>query len=188
MNWTGSNTEASVATAWQSAITNLVNGSSPTGIASLMNTEVTWTQTIVSTVNATWHQQTATKTTLTGVAGTAAAVSLPWRMAPIVRFNTALANRRQHGRVRLPPFCVTEMAAHGRMTSGAQTQLEAAFEACRQAMLTAGLTQVIFGTKAAKDGTPAYTLSTVTGISVLDTYGSQRKRDHKLIPNLSSGA
>jgi hypothetical protein len=187
MKWTGSITEGAVNLAWASAVTNLVNGTSPTGIAAFMSTDVLWTSVYTTTVNATWHQTTKTPASLSGVAGTGTAASLPWRMAPIVRFTTALANRRGRGRVHLPAYGTNEMAAHGVMLAATQTATEVAFEAMRQAMISAGLTQVTFGTKVAKDGTPPFTLTTVTGIAVPNTFGSVRKRDHKLSPTTVIG-
>lgn len=184
LNFTGSLTESGFAADWNAAVTALVNGTSPLGIASLMVPDIVWSSTYVTTVNSTWHQTTKTSTALTGVVGTATGATLPLRTTEIVRLKTATANRRGRGRVRLPAFADSATSGHV-MSSTAGTQLKSAFNNMMATLSGEGMSNVIFGTRAAKDGTPPYTLITVTSYDYPELFYTLRKRDHKLIPTLA---
>jgi|SRR5215471_16211837 len=184
--WQSSSSESSVQGQWHSAIDTFFNGTTPTGVKTLMNADVTVTETTTSTMSSTFHQTTLTPNT-ESIAGTDTHDSLPWQDAVVVTHRTALRNRSGHGRFYLPPFGNDTVVAHI-LTSASQTIVRDAWQAVRNSMVGAGHTQIVLNKRPLKDGTAAFTIKTVTGFDVPNKLGVQRRRISKVVPTRLTGS
>ena len=97
----GSISEATAASAWNSAISALWN-TATIGLANFVPTDTSLTETEVATLNTSQHQ--VSKTTTANVqAGSDANASLPKQLSIVVTTRSALPRKSGHGRFWLPP-------------------------------------------------------------------------------------
>lgn len=177
--------EASVSSTFNTAVTALFN-TATNGLENFMSADVTATNTIVSTLNATLHQTTKTTASLS-ITGTDANASLPWDTAEVVTLRTPFATKAGHGRIFLPPFAEDQIVAHV-IKAATITSMVTVFEAFFNTMTTdLGMVFFIFNKKPLKNGTPAYTISDITAFDVPNKPAVQRRRVSKLVPARSVG-
>lgn len=176
--------EAQVSTSLTSATTALFT-TATNGLQNFMSTDVTVTGTVVSTLNSTFHQTTATRATLS-IAGTDANPSLPWHVAEVVTLRSALATKSGHGRIYLPPFAEDQIAAHV-IKAATVTSMVTVFNTFFNTLQTAGISLYIYNKRPLKDGTPAYTQRTLLTFDVPNKPARQARRVSKVVPTRVAG-
>lgn len=171
--------ESAVSTAFNSAISALFTAAT-NGLENFMSADVTVTGTIVSTLNATMHQTTATRATL-ALTGSDANASLPWSTAEVITLRTPLARKNGHGRIYLPPFAEDQVASHV-IIAATTAKMKISLDIFWTALNSAGLIPFIYNAKPLKDGTPAFTTTSLTGYDIPNKPATQRRRVSKLVP------
>lgn len=186
MGLQSSATESTVATNWNSAIHTLFT-TATNGLQNFMSSDVTVTDTFVTTLNATFHQTTKTDvTTSLPIAGTDANASLPWNMAEVVTLRTGFATKSGHGRIFLPPFAEDQIAAHV-IKAATITSMQTVFNAFFAALIGAGHVPYIYNAKTLKDGTLPFTIKLCTFYDISNKPAQQRRRVSKVVPTRTVG-
>jgi hypothetical protein len=176
--------EAAVSTAFNTNISALFT-TATNGLQNFMSADVTVTGTVVSTLNATMHQTTATRASL-ALTGTDANASLPWHNAEVVTLRSVQATKSGHGRIYLPPFAEDQVTAHV-IKSATVTSMVTVFNSFFSAMNTAGVSFFVFNKKPLKDGTPAYTQHVLQTFDVPNKPARQARRVSKVVPTRVAG-
>lgn len=167
-----SNGNASLAaaqTAWTAGIAALFSSA----YAATLSTDVEAIEATTTEIDPTTGKQLQGVTDPRNDAGTSAAESLPFQVAPVVSFRTALKSRSGRGRIYSPSMAVTQIA-NGRMIPAAQTALADGAQDMLQALVAGGLAPVIYHRTTG-------TTTNITSIDVGDVFDTQRRRRNKLI-------
>jgi hypothetical protein len=187
MGLQSSSTESTVADNWNVAIVALWN-TATNGLQNFMSSDVTLTNTSVSTLNATFHQTTKTTVnTSLPIAGTDANASLPWNIAEVVTLRTGFATKSGHGRIFLPPFAEDQIAAHV-IKAATITSMITVFNAFFASLTGAGHVPYVYNARTLKDGTLPFTLHPCTTYDISNKPAQQRRRVSKVVPTRTTGA
>jgi hypothetical protein len=181
----GAVSEATAASTLNSAVTALWT-TATNGLENFIASDVSLTQTAVSTLNSTLHQTTITRTANV-VPGTAATDSLPKQSTIVVTTRSAQATKAGHGRFFLPPFAVGTVGVGGVLSSATQTSLQTVFNAFFASLSTGGLTLFIQNRRALKNGTPAGTRNTLITYDIANKFEVHRRRVSKVVPTRIGG-
>lgn len=170
-------TESAAEANWASGVGAMWGNAS---FASMFSTGVTCNLTKTSTLDANWHQVTATQTTH-AFAGTATQ-SLPYHTAVVVTFATGGANKSSHGRWYLPPPASAALATAGfHLSTTAVTDLVAGVNALLTACIGT-LTPVLLHRRGNKSGTiTPLSFSNFNGGSIGDGFDVQSRRADKRV-------
>lgn len=177
---TSNNTEAAVATAFDSAMRGWFTNAT---LAPFIPPGVTMTETSVSTASAAFKQTTKTVTTGSD-AGASTSAALPFHTCEIVTFRTPFATKWGRGRWYLPPLATNALAANGfEILAAAQAAMQTAFNAYF-ATVGASYQHVILHRHAtASGGRGALTTDTVSAVDIPNTFAVQKRRADKLVPS-----
>lgn len=181
----GATAESTLATDFAASITALYT-TATNGLENFMSADVTVTNVLVCTLNATMHQTTGTEAAVT-VTGTDANPSLPWNTAEIVTWRTAQRTKYGHGRWYLPPFAEDQIAAHV-IKSATTAKMKIVLDAFFTSLGSAGVVPFIYNERTRKDGTPPYTMTNVINYDISDKPAGQRRRVSKIVPTRVIGA
>lgn len=163
-------------TAWVAAWTALWSGSdAPTdNIDQLIATDVSVDTVVTSALDpVTYHQVSRAETALS-LPGTSMGESLPPQCAAGITWESALATKSGRGRMYLPVYASSSVAA-GRLATANVTITLNAGKNLFQTMSFAGLTPVIFNRT-------THVRTAINQIRVGDVFNTQRKRRDKLLP------
>lgn len=178
---TASGSEAAVETTWSSGIAAMFNA---TGFNGILPNTVNVNSTYTSTMDASWKQTTKTQTSASLTGG--AAQSLPWHVAEVVTWRTALATRYGRGRWYLPCLGSGSLAtAGGKMSATAQTDIVTAVNALL-AITVPSIQFVILHRRGTKTGPGPLTTTPIISGDVPDGYDVQRRRADKYVPARTS--
>jgi len=182
----GAGSESATSATFNTAVGTLFT-TATNGIQNFITSDVTVTGTVTSTLNATMHQVTSTPGSLS-ITGTATGASLPWSVAEVITTLTGFSQKSGHGRIFLPPFAESTVAAHI-ITSGTVTSLKTVFDTFFSTLVTDSILPFIFNRKALKDGTPPFTQKPLNSpyFKIGNKPHSQRRRVSKLVPTYVSG-
>lgn len=173
---TGSVDLTAAQAAWVTAWTNFWSGVAPPAdaIGPLIATDVTTDQLVTSALDPVTFHQVARAEDDPSLVGTADGASLPPQCAAGITWESAVASKKGRGRMYLPVFSTSTVAA-GRLATADVTKVLAAAGNIPAAFTTAALTSVIFN-RVSHDTTP------ITTIRVGDVFNTQRRRRDKLVP------
>lgn len=183
---TGAVSEASAAGTLDSAVTALWT-TAVSGLENFIATDVSLTETIVSTLDTSLHQTTKT-TTANVVAGTNANPSLPKQLSIVVTTRSSTFTKSGHGRFFLPPFASDQVEAGGALLDATQTALQTRFNAFFNSLSTGGLTLFIQNRKELKNGTAPGRRLTLINYDIGDKFDVQTRRVDKVIPTRIGGS
>ena len=174
---TSSSSESAAQTVWDNGVVAMWTSS---GFAGLVPAGTLLTYTSTSTANAVFKQTTKTMTDHS-TAGTATA-SLPYQVAEIVTWRSALATKYGRGRWYLPPLGPGALATAGLVLSAtAITDIVTAVNA-GLTVWVASLNFQILHRKDTLSGPLADTLTPISGGDVADKLVIQRRRGDKYVP------
>lgn len=185
LNMQSSLSEGTVSSNWSTAVSALFT-TATNGLQNFMNADVTVTGTLVSTLNATMHQTTGTRTTLS-ISGSDANPSLPWYVSEIVTLRSAQLTHWGHGRMFLPPFAEDQIAAHV-IKAATITSMITVFNAFFASLTGAGISFFLYNARTRKDGTAPFQITVATGYDLSNKPAVQRRRVSKVVPARSVGA
>jgi len=166
--------------AWVAAWTALWNGIDGTtdDLKSLVVASVETTSLVTSQLDPTTFKQTARAETDVTLAGTATGESLPPQCAAGLTWETAVATRSGRGRMYLPVYSTSTVAA-GRVSTAAAGKTLLAGKNLITTLYAANCNPVIFS-RGTKVRTP------ITVVRTGDVFNTQRDRRDKLVPVYTS--
>lgn len=169
-------------TAWVAAWTACWSGAdAPTdNINQLIATDVSTTSLVTASLDPVTFRQVARAENDVTLAGTATGASLPPQCAAGITWESDLANRHGRGRMYLPVYASSSVAAGRLATANVEITLNAA-KNIFQTLNFAGASPIIFNRT-----THVGTL--ITSVRVGDVFNTQRKRRDKLVPVYQSAA
>ena len=170
----GSLAIAAAQTAWQTAVTAFFS----TAYAATLSTTTEASEASTAELIQATGKQSAKLADPVNFAGTSAAETLPFQLAPVVSFRTALATRAGRGRIYAPSLAVDQIAG-GRMTTAAQGTLADSAAAMLTSLAGAGLAPVLYSRTTRE-------LQNILRIDVGDVIDTQRRRRNKLIETRTS--
>lgn len=187
MGLQSSSTESTVADNWNVAIVALFTDAT-NGLEKFMSSDVTVTDTFVTTLNATFHQTTKTSvTTSLPITGTDVNASLPWSIAEVVTLRTGFATKWGHGRIFLPPFAEDQIAAHV-IKAATITSMQTVFNTFFASLTGAGHVPYVYNARTLKDGTLPFTIRICNGYDISNKPARQSRRVSKIVPTRTVGA
>lgn len=175
----GATAESTLAVDFAASITALYT-TAVNGLENFMSSDVTVTEVLVTTLNATMHQTTGTVEPIT-VAGTDANPSLPWDTAEIITWRTAQLTHYGHGRWYLPPFAEDQIAAHV-IKPATTAKMKLVLDPFFASLGSAGVTPFLYNGRTLKDGTPPYRVTNIINYDISDKPARQRRRVSKITP------
>jgi len=171
--------ESAVATAFDTAYRLIFTNAT---FKAYIPTTVEVTQTQASTMSATFKQTTKTVTVNT-TAGDSSSEAMSYRQACLITFTTAYATKWGRGRWYFPPLATNALAADGyTMLAAAQTAFQGALNAYFTSVGSQFTHQILHRKATIDNARLAYSTDTVTGGSIPDSFGSQRRRADKRVP------
>jgi len=173
---TSNQTEAELLTTWQNAWTSAWNLAT-TGLSTVFPAGLSITQFTVATLNGSMRELTKSAADV-DLVGTATGDSLPSNSSVVIDWRSNSVQRTGRGRQALPPVA-EDMSTLDMLTTTAKNNIKAAMTTVRTAVNADGSTFFVFPTTETKNGTPPFTKTVLTSVSVRDKVGSQRRRYKK---------
>jgi hypothetical protein len=156
------------------------------GLQNLMTSDVTVTGTETQTLGPTMNKISATPTTL-AIAGTAAGASLPWKDSALIEMSSTInTQKRFHGKVFLPPFAQSQLAADVYLAATMESVVDV-FDVFFPAIHASGMQSFSYNHRLLKDLTPPYTVSFLNAYRASDKPTAQRRRVRKIVPTYYNG-